>query len=138
MFDWMSFLKKNSSEVPYPLLRIRDIYPGSEFFHPGSRVKKKIPDPVFFTKKLFLSSRKNDLGCSPRIRIPRSGFSDFFSSRIPFSRTLTWVNDICKTMSLSAEDQQLLLAFPSFQDIDLGEGIRQAMFPLFQDTDWVG
>jgi hypothetical protein len=27
-----------------PLLRIRDVYPGSEFFYPGSGVKK-IPDP---------------------------------------------------------------------------------------------
>jgi hypothetical protein len=26
------------------VLRIRDVYPGSEFFHPGSRVKKA-PDP---------------------------------------------------------------------------------------------
>jgi hypothetical protein len=40
---------------------------GSEFFHPGSRVIK-IPDPgsgsaVFVTtKKLFLSSQKNDPG----------------------------------------------------------------------------
>jgi hypothetical protein len=34
---------------------IRDVYPGSEFFHPESRVKK-LPDPhqrikVFFTQK---------------------------------------------------------------------------------------
>ncbi len=46
-----------------------------------------------------------------------------------------------------AEEQQLLFAFPSFQDIDLVEGIQQAMspleeeqlqLPLFQDTDMVG
>ena len=30
----------------------------------------------------------------------------------------------------SAEEQQLLLAFPSFQDIDFVEGIRQEMSPL--------
>jgi hypothetical protein len=53
-----------------PVLRIRDVYPRSEFFQPGSRVKK-FPDPgsgyasdsasknlSFLTKKLFLSSRK--------------------------------------------------------------------------------
>jgi hypothetical protein len=38
------------------VLRIRDVYPGSEFFHPGSQVKK-IPDPhkrieVFLTQKV--------------------------------------------------------------------------------------
>ncbi len=70
---------------PGCLYRIQD-YPGSEFLHPGSRVKK-IQDPdshqriqvfltqkllkiqVFLTQKLFLSSRKNDLGCSSWIRI---------------------------------------------------------------------
>jgi hypothetical protein len=33
------------------VLRIRDVYPGSEFFRPGSRVKEA-PDPesVFFTQ----------------------------------------------------------------------------------------
>jgi hypothetical protein len=61
--------------------------PGFEFFHPGSQipdpVSKKIPDPgikkildtesasknisIFNPKKLFLSSRENDLGCSSRI-----------------------------------------------------------------------
>ncbi len=61
-----------------PVLLIRDIYPGSEFFHPGSRVKK-VPDPgsririhikeVFLTKKLFLSSLKYDPECSSRIQI---------------------------------------------------------------------
>jgi hypothetical protein len=58
--------------------------PDPNFFHPGSRVKK-IPDPApqphqkfkyFNTKKLFLSSRKYDLGCSSRIRI-------FYPFRIP-------------------------------------------------------
>jgi hypothetical protein len=37
------------------VLRIRDVYPGSEFLHPGSRIKR-IPDPhkrilVFLTLK---------------------------------------------------------------------------------------
>jgi hypothetical protein len=60
--------------------------PGPEFFNPGSRIRaKKIPDPdphlrikySIFNPKTVLSSRKNDLGYSSRIRI-------FFSpSRIP-------------------------------------------------------
>jgi hypothetical protein len=71
------------------VLRIRDVYPGSDFSiqDPGSR-DKKIPDPgsgsasknlsIFNTKKLFLSSRKYDPGCSSRIRI-----QIFYPSRIP-------------------------------------------------------
>ncbi len=56
------------------VLRIRDVYPGSEFF--------PIPDPNFFhpvsasknfkcfnLNEWFLSSRKYDPGCSSRIRI---------------------------------------------------------------------
>jgi hypothetical protein len=66
-----------------PVLRIRDKHPGSEFFHPGARVKKfRILDPdpyrrisVFFSpKKLFLSSRKYDPGCSSRIPDPDLDF----------------------------------------------------------------
>ncbi len=49
-----------------PVLRIRDVYPGSEFFRPGSWVKK-IPDPHqrirdFLPKKSFIISRKYDPG----------------------------------------------------------------------------
>ncbi len=67
----------------YAVMRIRDVYPGSDFFpsripdpncfHPGSRilVKKK-------TKKWFLSSKKYDPGCSSRIRM-----LTFYPSRIP-------------------------------------------------------
>jgi hypothetical protein len=44
------------------------------FFYPGSRIKK-IPDPhkivkYFLPKKLFLSSRKYDPGCSTQIPDP--------------------------------------------------------------------
>ncbi len=43
-------------------LRIRDVYPWSEFFHPGSRIR--IKELKYFNhKKLFLSSRKYDPGC---------------------------------------------------------------------------
>ena len=62
----------------WSVLRIR--YPGSEFFHPGSRIHgqkdsgsriririKKLT--YLLPKKLFLSSRKYDPGCSSRIRI---------------------------------------------------------------------
>ncbi len=59
------------------VLRIRDVYPGSEFF------PSRIPDPNFFPsgirikefkyfnqKKMFLSTRIYDPGGSSRIRIP--------------------------------------------------------------------
>jgi hypothetical protein len=38
------------TRVLKPVLRIRDVYPRSEFFHPRSRVKK-IPDPDPGVKK---------------------------------------------------------------------------------------
>ncbi len=49
-------------------------HPGFEFFPFRIRIFS-IPDPyqrieVFWTKKLLLCSRKNDLGCSSQIRIP--------------------------------------------------------------------
>jgi hypothetical protein len=69
------------------VLRLRDVYPGSDFFpfripdptfsHPGSRIRIKY-FKYFNPKKWFLSSRKYDPGCSSRIRIPT-----FYPSRIP-------------------------------------------------------
>jgi hypothetical protein len=70
---------------------IWDVYPGSDFFHPGSMVKK-IPDPgsesaprieVFFTQKIgsIPYSPKYDPGCSSRIRI-----LIFYPSRIQGSK----------------------------------------------------
>ncbi len=56
-------------------LRIQDVYPGSDFFHPGSEFfPSRNPDQhqknlSILTKKLSLSSRKYDPGCSPLIRI---------------------------------------------------------------------
>ncbi len=62
----------------HAVLRIRDVYsgswirissipdPGSEFFLSRIRIKEF---KYFNPKKLFLSSRKYDLGCSSRIRI---------------------------------------------------------------------
>jgi hypothetical protein len=42
--------------------------PDLNFFHPESRIR--ITEFKYFNaKQLFLSSRKNDPGCSPRIRI---------------------------------------------------------------------
>ncbi len=65
------------------MLQIRDVQwfipdPGSEFFHPGSRIRFK---EFNLTKKLFLSSRKYDPDCSSRIRI-----LIFYSSRIQGSK----------------------------------------------------
>ncbi len=48
-----------------------------------------------------------------------------------------WLGGRHSEDDVSAEEQQLLLAFPSFQDINFVESIRQAMSPLFRDTDWV-
>jgi hypothetical protein len=57
------------------VLRIRDVYPGSDFFpslipypnffHPGSRIHIKEFE-YFNPKNSFLSSRKYDPGCSSR------------------------------------------------------------------------
>ncbi len=60
-----------------PVLRIRDVYPGSRFkipipvpnfSHPGSRIRIK-EFKYCNPKKWFLSSRKYDPGCSSWIRI---------------------------------------------------------------------
>ncbi len=70
------------SRIPDPTF----FHPGSELFHPGSW----IPDPpqriqYFNQKKLFISSRKYDSGCSSRIRIPDPD-SDFLPIPDPRSR----------------------------------------------------
>ncbi len=72
------------------VLRIRDVYPGSNFFpsripdpnclHPGSRIRIK-EFKYFNPKKWFLSSRKYDPGCSSRIRM-----LTFYPSRIQGSK----------------------------------------------------
>jgi hypothetical protein len=63
------------------VLRIRDVYLGSDFF--PSRIRTvSIPDPgsasknlsILSPKKWFLSSRKYDLGCSSRIPDPDADF----------------------------------------------------------------
>ncbi len=73
------------------MLPIWDIYLGSEFFHPGSRVNK-ITDPksqiririeefkyCIFTQTTALGSRKNNLGCLSRI--PNPGVKKALDSR---------------------------------------------------------
>ncbi len=73
------------SRVRVPaVLRIRDVYPGSDFFHPWFRIRFfpsriHVKDFRYFNPKNFLSSRKNDAGCSSRILI-------FYPSRIQGSR----------------------------------------------------
>ncbi len=51
------------------MLRIRDVYPVSEFFHPGFRIRRK-EFKYFNLKKWFLGSKKYDRACSPRIPDP--------------------------------------------------------------------
>jgi hypothetical protein len=70
----VSGCKKVTTILRRTVLRIRHVYPGSDFF------PSRIPDPNFFhpgstsknlnilTPKNFLSSRKYDTGCSSRIR----------------------------------------------------------------------
>ncbi len=65
----------------------------SNFFHPGSRIRifpSRIPDPhkrieACNPRKVFLSSRKYDSGCSSRVPI-------FYPSRIPGSKR-HWIPD---------------------------------------------
>jgi hypothetical protein len=58
----------------YSVLRIRDFYPGSRirlFSIPDPRSRIRIKEFKYFNpKKCFLSSRKDDPGCSSRTRIP--------------------------------------------------------------------
>jgi hypothetical protein len=51
------------------VLEIRDVYPGSEFFHPGSRVRIKEFKYFFTPKNWFPSLRNFDPGCLSWIRI---------------------------------------------------------------------
>jgi hypothetical protein len=71
-----------SSWIPDPTFFILD--PGSDFFHPGSEFfPPRIPIKefkYFNRKKLFISSRKYDPGCSSRIRIR---ILTCYTSRIP-------------------------------------------------------
>jgi hypothetical protein len=67
---------KRKTTIFHTVLRIRDVYPGSDFF--PSRIRTvSTADPastsknlsILTPKKWFLSSRKYDPGCSSRIRM---------------------------------------------------------------------
>ncbi len=62
-----------------PVLRARDVYPGSEFFHPGSRVKK-IPDPGSQTR---IHIKKIEVFVTHTIVSKLSAIWSGMSSRIP-------------------------------------------------------
>jgi hypothetical protein len=89
--------RPHSNGSPGPVLRIRDVYPGSRIRlfsipDPESELSpSRIPDPGSSSKNLsiltpkkakkwFLSSKKYDPGCSSRIPDPDA---DFLLSRIP-------------------------------------------------------
>ena len=55
------------------VLRIRDVYLGSNFFHPGSQIHIK-EFRYFNPKKWFLRSRKYNPGCSSQIPDPDPAF----------------------------------------------------------------
>jgi hypothetical protein len=85
--------KKMEKFANFSVWRIRDVYPGSDFF--PSRIRTvSIPDPGSSSKNLsiltpkkakkwFLSSKKYDPGCSSRIPDPDA---DFLPSRIQGSK----------------------------------------------------
>jgi hypothetical protein len=41
-----------------PELRIPDVYPGSEFFHPGSRIRFRTPEPNPLQRIVVLLTQK--------------------------------------------------------------------------------
>ncbi len=72
-YDAYATVHWETDQVPDPVLRIRDAYPGSEFF--------SIPDPGSASKNLSILTQKNGfsaLGCSTLIWI-----LIFYPSRIP-------------------------------------------------------
>ncbi len=73
----------------FAVLRIRDVYPGSDFFPSGSRIRTKKLN-ILTPKNSFLSSRKYDPGWSSRI--PGSWFFTRHRSRIQGSRW-HWIPD---------------------------------------------
>jgi hypothetical protein len=68
----------SQAKLIYSVLRIRDVYPGSEFFfHPDSRIRIFFhPGPRIGIQKLFLNPRKYDPdpGCSFWIPDPDPDF----------------------------------------------------------------
>jgi hypothetical protein len=89
--------------------------PGSEFFHPGSRVKRfRIPDPhqrilVFLTQKI-VSTQKYDPGCSSRIPDPDL---DFHRSRIPGQKGTPRIRVYDTAINTKTTLYRLLLKFIS-------------------------
>jgi hypothetical protein len=71
LYEWKT---KMEMDLKYQVLRIRDVYPGSEFFRPGSRVKK-IPDPDPHQRILVFLTQGNDR--SPPFPISSDLFSTF-------------------------------------------------------------
>ncbi len=90
IYTWLSYVDVDEMSTnlgeSLPVLRIRDVYPGSDFcpswipdpncLHPGSRIR--IKEFKYFnpkkTKKWFLTSKKYDPGCSSRIPDPDADF----------------------------------------------------------------
>jgi hypothetical protein len=62
--------RQNRIQARFPsVLRIQDVYPGSEFFPSRIQDQRDSEFKYFQPNKLFLSSRKYDPGCSYPIRI---------------------------------------------------------------------
>jgi hypothetical protein len=79
----MNLSKDSNSE---PLLQIRDVNPGSEFFHPGSRVKKA-PNPGSGSATKYLCIYRYAFEKMFRDDLSRSPDQDFFPSQIRIQGT---------------------------------------------------
>jgi hypothetical protein len=55
------------------VLRSRDVYPGSKFFHPGSRIQGKKDSG----SQIRIRIKEYDPGCSSLIAIPPDPYFDF-------------------------------------------------------------
>ncbi len=78
VFDCVKIPTHRNKKEYLSALRIRDVYPGSDFFPLGSRIRTfpyriRIKEFKYFNPKWLLSSRKYDPGCSSWIPDPRSG-----------------------------------------------------------------
>ncbi len=52
--DWKNADVSFLLDTNFQMLRIQDVYPGSEFFHPGPRIRVRIKEFKYFkTKNCF-------------------------------------------------------------------------------------
>jgi hypothetical protein len=81
-FGWKRIFNTPRETENFPVLRVRDVYPGSDFFRPGSGIH--IKEFKYFNPKNWFSA----LGNMIWVVHPESGsrIRIFYSSRIPDSK----------------------------------------------------